>query len=268
MRPIIGITTTNLKALSGIPAAVPDSWVMSTRFILAPTMAGGVPWMIPLLEHEDDLRAVYERLDGILIPGGADVDPEAYGAPRHEDCQRSDPPRDRVEVQLIRWAMEDGKPVLGLCRGIQLINIARGGTLHQDLAAEYAGAAKHDYFPDQGFERDALTHDVSLVPGSRLAEIYGASVIRVNSMHHQAVKDIGAGLEVTARSVDDDVIEGLEMPAHPFMVGVQWHPEALAVNDVVTRRLFEEFIDAACDWRRAADAAFAADPVEATSPAR
>ena len=249
MRPIIGITTTNLQALPGIPEAVPPSWVMSQRFIFAPTMAGGVPWLIPLLEHEDDLRPIYERLDGILIPGGADVDPGAYGEERHECCEVSDPPRDRVELQLIRWAMEDGKPVLGICRGIQLINLAAGGTLYQDLAAQLPGSIKHDYFPGQGFERDALTHDIVIEDGSRLADVFGAGRIAVNSMHHQAIKRLGAGLVVAARSVDDDVIEAVELPRHPFMVGVQWHPEALAVSDATTRVLFDQFVEAARAYR-------------------
>ena len=264
-RPIIGITTTNLKALTGIPETVPDSWVMSTRFILAPTMAGGVPWMIPLLEHEEDLRPVYDRLDGILIPGGADVDPATYGEARHEGCQRSDPPRDRVELQLIRWAMADGKPVLGICRGIQLIALATGGTLYQDLAAECAGSVKHDYFPDQGFGRADLTHDVTVEAGSRLADIFGTGSLRVNSMHHQAIRTLGESLVVTARSAEDDVIEGIELPGHPFMVGVQWHPEALAAADAPTRRLFEEFVEAAREYRRTAAAGLV--PVGATSPA-
>ena len=251
-RPVIGITTTNLKALPGIPASVPDSWVMSQRFIFAPTMAGGVPWLIPLLEHEDDLRPIYERLDGILIPGGADVDPSVYGEARHERCEVSDPPRDRVELQLIRWALEDGKPVLGICRGIQLINLAAGGTLYQDLAAQLEGSVKHDYFPGQGFERDALTHDVMIEEDSTLAGVYGAGRVRVNSMHHQAIKGLGEGVVVTARSIDDGVIEGIEVPAHPFMVGVQWHPEALAVGDEVTRVLFDQFVAAARSFQSAA----------------
>ncbi len=252
MRPVIGITTTNLKALPGIPAAVPESWVMSQRFILAPTMAGGVPWMIPLLEHEEDLRPIYDRLDGVLIPGGADVDPSIYGEARHEACEVSDTPRDRVELQLIRWALDDGKPVLGICRGIQLINLAAGGTLYQDLGAQFEGSVKHDYFPGQGFARDALTHDVVVDEGSRLASIFGAGRLHVNSMHHQAIKDLGAGLVVTARSAEDGVIEGIEVPSHPFMVGVQWHPEALSPNDEVTRVLFSEFVAAAREFQSSA----------------
>jgi len=253
-RPIIGITTTNLKALPGIPESVPDSWVMSQRFILAPTFSGGLPWLVPLLEKAEDLRPVYERLDGILIPGGADVDPSCYGEDRHEKCERSDPPRDRVELQLIRWAMEDGKPVLGICRGIQLINLAVGGSLWQDLAAQCPDTGKHDYFPNQGFERDALTHDIDVLEGSRLAEILGARRLRVNSMHHQALCRVGEGLLVSARSSEDDVVEAVELPGHPFMIGIQWHPEALAHSDLVQRKLFDALVAEAAAWRERADA--------------
>ena len=244
MRPVIGITTTNLKALPGIPAGVPDSWVMSQRFIFAPTMAGGVPWLIPLLEHEEDLRPIYERLDGILIPGGADVDPSMYGEARHEKCEVSDSPRDRVELQLIRWALEDGKPVLGICRGIQLINLAAGGTLYQDLGAQLAGSSKHDYFPGQGFARDQLTHDVVIEEGSKLASIYGAGRLRVNSMHHQAVKDLAPGL-VTTAVAPDGVVEALESSDEQFVLGVQWHPESLTDRDPRMHRLLSGFVQAA-----------------------
>ncbi len=249
VRPVIGVTTTNLKALSGIPDGVPASWVMSHRFVLAPALAGGLPWMVPLVEDDATLRAIYERLDGVMIPGGADVDPATYHEARHDRCENSDPPRDRVELRLIRWAMEDGKPVLGICRGIQLLNLARGGTLWQDLAAQCPGASKHDYFPDQGYERDRLVHDVAIEPDSLLADVVGTTSLRVNSMHHQAVSRIGEGLRVTARSVDDDVVEGLEAPDHPFMLGVQWHPEALADRDPVMRALFRRFIEAASAFR-------------------
>jgi putative glutamine amidotransferase len=244
-RPIIGITTTNLKALSGIPAGVPDSWVMSQRFILAPTAVGGVPWLIPLIESEADLRAIYDRLDGILFPGGADIEPGTYGAARHEACQGTDPARDRVELKLLGWALEDGKPLLGICRGIQLINLARGGTLYQDLAAELPEAEKHDYFPDQGYARDQLTHDIEVAAGTRLAELLGTRRLRVNSMHHQALRAVGRDLVVSARSAADGVIEAIEVPDHPFMIGVQWHPEALSDRDAVQRRLFTAFIEAA-----------------------
>lgn len=249
MRPIIGITTTNLKALPGIPEAVPDSWVMSQRFIFAPTQAGGLPWLIPLLEHADDLRPIYERLDAIMIPGGADVDPSVYGEERLDFCEVSDPPRDRVELQLIRWALEDGKPVLGICRGIQLINLALGGSLYQGLAEQLDGSVKHDYFPAQGFARDHLSHDVAIEEGTRLAGVFGAGRVRVNSMHHQAIRQLGNGLIVSARCTDDGVIEGVELPGHPFMVGVQWHPEALSVSDKPTQSLFESFVQSARAYR-------------------
>lgn len=260
-RPIIGVTTTNLKALSGIPDTVPESWVMSHRFVTAPAQAGGLPWMLPLIEDEATLRGMYEGVHGLLVPGGADVDPTTYGEERHERCERSDPPRDRVELQLIRWALEDGKPVLGICRGIQLINLAHGGSLYQDLGAQCAGSVKHDYFPNQGFARDHLIHDVRIEAGSRLAGILGAQVLRVNSMHHQAVDRVGDGLLVSARSAEDDVVEGVEVSDHPFMIGVQWHPEALSERDPVMRALFTGLVEAAAAHRERSENA-------ATSPER
>jgi putative glutamine amidotransferase len=243
-RAVIGITTQNIRTISGIPELVPDSWMMSQRFIRAAVAAGGIPWMIPLLDADTEtLRLTYERLDGLLLPGGADIDPDSYAAERHPLTVGTDPPRDVVEGRLVEWALEDGMPVLGLCRGIQVINIVLGGTMYQDLAAEYRGAIKHDYVPAQGYARDRLSHDVEIVDGSRLARILGATTRPVNSMHHQGVRDLGRGLIATARA-PDGLIEALELPEHPFMLGVQWHPEALCPSDAGSRRLFVEFVAA------------------------
>ncbi len=150
-RPIIGIPTQTLQSLGGIPAEFPPSWVMSQRYIVTLTASGALPWMIPLVgDDEETLRGIYDELDGVFLPGGADIDPPSYGEERHPLCDRTDSARDHVELMLIRWAMADRKPVLGVCRGIQLINLAAGGTLYQDLADQYKGAIKHDYFPFGG----------------------------------------------------------------------------------------------------------------------
>ena len=122
--------------------------------------------MIPLLDDDaETLREIYDRLDGLLLPGGVDMDPAAYGESAGPGLGRIDPARDRVELQLTRWAIEDHKPILGLCRGLQVINVARGGTLYQDIQAELPGAIKHDYFPTQGFQRDFLAHDIAVARG-------------------------------------------------------------------------------------------------------
>src|SRR3954469_24562873 len=191
-RPVIGIPTQTLQSLGGVSAEIPPSWVMSQRYILTLVAAGAIPWMIPLVD-DATLRGVYEALDGVFLPGGADIDPVSYGREPHPLCDRTDPARDRVELALARWALEDGKPVLGVCRGMQLINVAAGGSLYQDLAEQMPGSIKHDYFPynGSGFTRDYLAHEVDVQPGTRLAKLFGAGRLGVNSMHHQGVREIG-----------------------------------------------------------------------------
>lgn len=250
-RPVIGIPTQNLQSIGGVPDNLPPSWVMSHRYILTLTGVGAVPWMIPLLhDDEETLRAVYEELDGVFLPGGADIDPASYREERHPSCDRSDPPRDAVEVALVKWALADRKPVFGVCRGLQLINLAAGGTLYQDLADQRPGSVKHDYFPFRdGFARDYMAHDVEVTPDTRLARAAGSTRFRVNSMHHQGVRDLGDGLVVSAVA-PDGVVEGLESPAdHHFLVGVQWHPEVLSDRDSRMKRLFEDFVREAGSYR-------------------
>jgi putative glutamine amidotransferase len=241
-RPVVGVPTQTLQSLGGVSAEIPPSWVMSQRYVLTLTNAGAVPWLIPLVDDET-LHAAYEKLDAVFLPGGADIDPVSYGQSPHALCDKTDRDRDRVELALARWAMNDGKPVLGVCRGMQLINLAAGGSLYQDIAEQRAGSIKHDYFPFGGrtFRRDYLAHEVSVVAGTRLADVFGAGALRVNSMHHQGVRDIGEGLNVTA-TAEDGLVEGLEADSGAYVVGVQWHPEALTDDHPAARRLFEDFI--------------------------
>ena len=241
-RPVIGITTQTLHSIDGIPAGLPESWVMNQRYFLAATIVGAVPWMIPLLDDDlATLREIYERLDGILIPGGVDLDPATFGEERHPKLGAIDPARDRVELQLTRWAVEDRKPVLGLCRGIQVINVSLGGTLYQDIAAQVPDAIKHDYFPTAGFERDHIAHEVALAPGSRIHRAMERSTIKVNSMHHQGIKDLAPAL-VPSAVAPDGLVEAVERGSDHFMVGVQWHPEVFEMTDPHTRHLFSEFV--------------------------
>jgi putative glutamine amidotransferase len=245
-RPVIGITTQSLHSIDGIPADLPESWIMNQRYFHACISVGAIPWMVPLLDEDPEtLRAIYERLDGIFLPGGVDMDPASYGNQRHALCGRTDPPRDRVELEFARWAVRDGKPLLGVCRGMQVVNVAMGGTLVQDCAELHPGAIKHDYFPGAGWARDHLAHPVRLAEGSRLQQAFGVSEGPVNSMHHQGVAELGEGLVATAWA-SDGLIEALES-AHEdhFLVAVQWHPEMLIDDHPGTRRLFEAFIAAA-----------------------
>jgi len=248
-RPTIGIPTQTLHSIDGIPEGLPDSWVMNQRYYYAAIDAGGVPWMVPLLARDrETLRLVYDRLDGVLLAGGVDMHPRTFGVEPHPKLGNTDPDRDEVELTLARWALEDGKPLFGLCRGLQVLNVALGGTLYQDLEAECPDAIKHDYFPIAGFARDYLAHDVTLTEGTRLAAVLGGPRVMVNSMHHQGVRKLGRELVASARA-SDGLIEAVERPGEAFALGVQWHPEMLEAADPHTRQLFVEFVDAAREFR-------------------
>ncbi|MDB4909435.1 MAG: putative glutamine amidotransferase [Gemmatimonadetes bacterium] len=241
-RPIIGITTQTLDA---IPGELPRCWVMSQRYVDVLTAAGAIPWVIPLTHDMATLREVYERLDGVFLPGGVDMDPDQYSESRLPVCGVTDPDRDRVEVALVRWAMEEQKPVLAVCRGVQVLNVAAGGTLYQDLAEWCEAAIKHDYWPNEPRQRQDLVHDVFIEPQTVLASIMGAGATTVNSMHHQGIKKLAPGLVVNARA-PDGLIEGVEgRDDESFLLGVQWHPEELVESISTARRLFEAFIASA-----------------------
>lgn len=244
-RPLIGVTTQTLQAIEGIPAELPSSWVMSQRYARALVAAGGAPVLVPLLaDNIATLRDIYDRLDGVLVPGGVDMDPATYRESRHELLGRVDPARDATEVTLTRWALDDEKPFLGLCRGLQVLSVALGGTLWQDITQERPDSAKHDYFPTGGFSRNHLAHNVEVTGNSRLGDALGAGTIAVNSMHHQGIRDLGAGLIPTAVA-SDGLIEGAELAGRGFAVGVQWHPEMFTSGEPSVGRLFEDFVAAA-----------------------
>jgi putative glutamine amidotransferase len=242
-RPIIGVPT---QTLEEIPGELPRCWVMSQQYIRVLVDAGAVPWIIPLLRGDrGTLRAIYERVDGIFLPGGVDLHPAAYEEQPRERCGRTDPDRDATELTLTRWAMADHKPLLAVCRGVQVINVAAGGSVHQDLASEFPGSIKHDYFPGpEGYTRDLLVHEVRIPEDTRLGRLLGSSSVKVNSMHHQGIKRVAEGLRPNAYA-PDGLIEGLESPNGHFLLGVQWHPEALVGRDEGMRRLFAAFVEEA-----------------------
>ncbi len=242
-RPVIGIAT---QTQEPIPGELPRVWIMGQKYIHVLRTVGALPWLIPLLQDDEDtLRAIYERLDAVFLTGGVDVDPSTYQETRTSLCGVTDPERDWTEVRLIRWALEDGKPLLGVCRGIQAINVACGGTLYQDLTAQYPNAIKHDYFPTPTqWSRDYLAHDITIDPQSRLGAILGAERLLVNSMHHQGVQRLAPGLRPSAFA-PDGLIEGFEGTNGSFVLAVQWHPEELAATHEPMRRLFSAFVEAA-----------------------
>jgi len=243
-RPLIGVTTQTLHAIEGIPSELPVSWVMNQRYVHAVMASGGVPVLVPLLaEDPATLREIYERLDGVLVPGGVDIDPAYYRSPRHDKLGRLDPARDTAELVLARWAVKDSKPFLGLCRGLQVLNVALGGSLWQDQSEERPDSLKHDFFPTAGWERDHLAHMVDVRLDSRLGDALGGGAVPVNSMHHQGINRLGYGLVSTAVA-PDGLVEAAEVE-EGFAVGVQWHPEMFSAGDRSVGRLFDAFVDAA-----------------------
>jgi putative glutamine amidotransferase len=242
-RPVIGIATQSLEA---VPGKLPPCYLMGQRYVRVLAAAGAVPWLIPLLpEDEPTLRAIYANLDGVFLTGGVDVDPATYGEERHELCERSDPARDWTEIALVRWALADKKPVLGVCRGIQLINVACGGSLYQHVADQHPRAIKHDYFlTATEYSRDFLAHPVRVAADTRLGRLLGADSLPVNSMHHQGIKRLAPGLRPSAFA-PDGLVEGVESANGTYLVGVQWHPEELAEAQAPMRRLFTDFVEAA-----------------------
>ncbi len=243
-RPVIGVATQTIEA---VPGELPPCWIMGQRYVHALRHAGAIPWLIPLLpDDRDTLREIYSRLDGVFLTGGVDVDPKNYGEQRAEYCGKTDPARDAVEIQLIQWAKEDQKPLFAVCRGIQIVNVALGGSLYQDVTKQVPTALRHDYFPtaDQP-ARDYLAHPIDITNSSRLADLLGGTLVKVNSMHHQAIKQLAPGLTATAHA-PDGIIEGVEGGNGQYLVAVQWHPEELEGRDAGMRRLFTSFVEAAC----------------------
>jgi putative glutamine amidotransferase len=242
-RPLIGVAT---QTLPGVEGERPPCWIMGQRYVEALRSSGAVPVLLPLMPHDPEaMRSMFDRLDGVFLTGGVDVDPARYGEERHPLCGALDPDRDAVELMLLEHATAKGLPVLAVCRGIQILNVARGGTLYQDVGAQVPAALKHDHFPTpEKPSRTFLAHDVTVTAGSRIAGILGEAVVPVNSMHHQAIKELAGDLRPTAYA-PDGIIEAVEGMSGGYLVAVQWHPEELVETQPGMRRLFASFVEAA-----------------------
>jgi putative glutamine amidotransferase len=233
-RPVIGICTSLVQARWSVwdqrAALTPLGYVLAIQ------RADGLALMIPPdPEVEEDPDEVLDLIDGLILAGGNDIDPAFYGSERHPETKHTVPERDRAELALGRRAVERDMPVLGICRGMQLLNIAFGGTLLQHLPDE-VGHGRHRLHPGSF---DGSDHDVLLEPGSVAARAAGEELHSSKSHHHQGLDQLGGGFVVTGRSALDELPEAIEIPEKQFVLGVQWHPEA-DENSRVVEALVEE----------------------------
>ncbi|MEK7599675.1 MAG: gamma-glutamyl-gamma-aminobutyrate hydrolase family protein [Patescibacteria group bacterium] len=239
MLPLIAITSGEITD-HDFPWA-PVAYGKAHTYTDAIAHAGGVPVLVPLIDDIKLLRRLYDACDGIMFSGGNDLDPSSYGALVSPETKDTSPRRDKQELQLFKWALEDNKPVLGICRGMQLMNVAVGGSLHQDINASVPDAHNHAASADRE-DFSHLVHTLNIDAESDLAKIMGNN-IQTNGLHHQAVDVLGEGFVATAYA-EDGVIEAIEMPAKQFMIGVQSHPEALESGvQPIWAKLFKAFVD-------------------------
>jgi putative glutamine amidotransferase len=242
VRPIIGITC-DVDLGTGRDARAPGrpTHLLYDAYVQAVAASGGVPILLPSGQDNANGVASAEILQGLLISGNpADVDPALYGEEPHPRLGPVNPGRTDSEIEMIRLALARGLPILGICGGAQVLNVALGGSLYQDIPSQLSKAHKHAGLPDRG-------HIVDIVPTTHMAAIVSSQDVRVNSLHHQAVKVPGEGLVVSA-TARDGVIEAIELPRRSFVIGVQWHPERLFTQDEASHRLFTAFAQAASTY--------------------
>jgi putative glutamine amidotransferase len=228
--PLIGISTSELRTPDRVdrdPEAEPPQreLALGLDYPVAVAAGGGLPVVIP--PHLDLASELISRLDGLMLSGGHDLDPALYAHAPHPELGPIDPANDRWELSLLRAALDRGIPVLGICRGMQLMNVAYGGTLYQDLPSELGTEPELHRQTARGSQ---VTHDIVVDDDTGLARLTGAGQHPVNSFHHQAVNELGDGLTVTARDLTG-LVEGIEDSSREFVLGVQWHAESLYARD-------------------------------------
>lgn len=231
MKPIIGLTMHPVEGKMEI----------NNTYLQAIKHAGGIPICLPYVD-EGTVDAILSSVSAVLLIGGYDVNPLIFGQEPHYKLGTVIDERDQSDLLIAKKAFERNMPLLGICRGEQVMNVAFGGTLYQDIDTQVKNVLKHT----QASMRHELTHTVELLP-SKLQQILGEQSILTNSFHHQAVDAVAPGFIVNARA-KDGVIEGIEHQEHPYFIGVQWHPEGLQ-NDAPSKKIFTSFIDAAIHYK-------------------
>lgn len=239
MNPLIGVST------SVTVDRYPERAHVNATYLDAVQQAGGVPVLLPPQLDASARAELLTRLAGVLLTGGGDIDPARFGEARHPTTAEISTARDGLEIELTRWAIETRTPLLAICRGLQVLNVALGGSLHQDIPTEPGSPLDHRQAALQARARGTAVHQVKVQDGSQLARILGALEVDVNSFHHQAIHRLGRGLKSVAWA-PDSIVEGVELvDASRFIVGVQWHPEELVGHDRTARNLFSALVERA-----------------------
>jgi len=233
VKPVIGLTSSR----------IPNKYVIQQigvddAYVQAVLRAGAVPAIIPLGLSEADLNILLSRVDGVIFTGGGDILPQRYNSTPHPLVSFVDEDRDRVEISLFQEIQHQGLPFLGICRGLQVVNVAMGGTLYEDILDQHSGAIQHQF--NQDYPRNYRAHPIEIEAESRLAGVIGSTTIQVNSLHHQGIRVLAPGLKATA-TASDGIIEGVEIKDHPFGLAVQWHPEWMP-DDEAMQRLFRALV--------------------------
>jgi len=233
--PLIGITsgyrTIELKYLHSC---------LSRKYTQAIIHAGGIPLILPANLPASSLTSWLPKLDGVLLSGGDDVNPRLFGEDQLPETKKVLDERDELESLLLKSCLEQGKPVFGICRGLQIINVVLGGSLFQHIQIQIPSAIQHDRHDDN---REKRHHSVTVTPGSLLARLTGPTSIQVNTLHHQGIRDLAKQLHIGGKCSEDGLIEAIEIEEQPFFLAVQWHPEELTEYPE-QRSLFEAFVKA------------------------
>jgi putative glutamine amidotransferase len=229
-----------VKPVIGITISFDGDQLLSLRrdYHNAVLQAGGIPLLLPYLNNEQEMEQLVDQLDGLILSGGVDVDPAWYGEEPHSKLGEVVPERDEVELKYCRLFLKANRPIFAICRGCQVLNVATGGSLYQDLSSQLEYALQHS----QQAPRFHPSHSIQIKEGTLLAKISGKLEQRVNSFHHQAIKEVKAPFAVVATS-SDGVVEAIESTVHSFVLGVQWHPEGMAEKDSFAQALFSAFVE-------------------------
>lgn len=218
---------------------IPNKQYVQKEYTDAILEAGGIPVVLPYILDKSDIAELCRPLDGLLLTGGGDIDPTLFGEEPHPGLGEIIPERDEMEIKLVQWFIENKKPILGICRGCQILNIALGGDMIQDFKGQKPDVIQHS----QRAPRYHASHTIELKEGSLLHSIFGELQVKVNSYHHQAVRQPAPSLIASAHA-KDGVVEAIESKQGDFVVGVQWHPECMTSTYPEQKRLFQAFIDA------------------------